>query len=541
MYCCIVDETNEYDDLFFTEEKNIKLTEHEQKECDGLLTEAECFASLKTMTSNKTPGSDGLPLEFYKVFWKGISQYLLKALNTSYANGCLSVTQKRGLMTLIPKKNKDAKLLKNWRPVTLLNCDYKIASKSIANRLNKLLPKLIDYDQTGFQKNRFIGENIRLIDSIITYAREKNLPGLLLFVDFEKAFDSLEWTFIEKTLAHFKFGPSLIAWIKLFYTDIASCVQNNGWASEFFSLNRGVRQGCPLSSYLFLLCVEVLGSTIRNDKQIKGIEVMNSECKISQYADDTTLILDGSNASAFSRSIFVLDAFASISGLCVNYEKMECLWIGSRSSSTDIYPSEKPIKLANKKVYALGTWFSTVNEHMQINFSDRFEKMKKILNSWSARRLTLLGKIAIIKSLAISQIVYALSSLPTPKGLLKDINSLLYEFLWEGKGDKVKRTQIINKYDEGGLKMVDIESFSKALKAKWVVNYLNGDTHGKWKLFFDYYLQKHGGKALFQGNLNSEDVPLLKLHNAFIEEIVQIWSHINYTADEEQDFGNSCI
>ena len=82
-------------------------------------------------------------------------------------------------------------------------------------------------------------------------------------------------------------------------------------------------------------------------------------------------------------------------------------------------------KKANKKVYALGTWFSTVNEHMQINFSDRFEKMKKILNSWSARRLTLLGKIAIIKSLAISQIVYALSSLPTPKGLLKEINSLL--------------------------------------------------------------------------------------------------------------------
>ena len=125
--------------------------------------------------------------------------------------------------------------------------------------------------------------------------------------------------------------------------------------------------------------------------------------------------------------------------------------------------------------------------------------------------------------------------------MLKEINSLLYEFLWDGKGDKIKRTQIINKYDEGGLKMVDIESFSKALKAKWVVNYLNGDTHGKWKLFFYYYLQKHGGKALFQGNLNSEDVPLLKLHNDFIEEIVQIWSHINYTADEEQDFGNSCI
>ena len=124
------------------------------------------------MTYNKTPGSDGLPAEFYKVFWKDISQYLLKALNASYANGCLSVTQRRGLITLIPKKNKDAKLLKNWRPVTLLNCDYKIASKSIANRFKKLLSKLIDHDQTGFQKNRFIGENIRFMHYLPSQLRK---------------------------------------------------------------------------------------------------------------------------------------------------------------------------------------------------------------------------------------------------------------------------------------------------------------------------------------------------------------------------------
>ena len=124
------------------------------------------------MTYNKTPGSDGLPAEFYKVFWKDISQYLLKALNALYANGCLSVTQRSGLITLTPKKNKDAKLLKNWRPVTLLNCDYKIASKSIANRFKKLLSKLIDHDQTGFQKNRFIGENIRFMHYLPSQLRK---------------------------------------------------------------------------------------------------------------------------------------------------------------------------------------------------------------------------------------------------------------------------------------------------------------------------------------------------------------------------------
>ena len=99
---------------------------------------------------------------------------------------------------MIPKKNKAAKLLKNWRPITLLNRDYKIASKWIASRIQKFLSRLIDNDQNGFLKNKFIGENIRLVDSVINYANIKQIPGLLLFIDFEKAFDSLEWSFIEK-------------------------------------------------------------------------------------------------------------------------------------------------------------------------------------------------------------------------------------------------------------------------------------------------------------------------------------------------------
>ena len=95
-------------------------------------------------------------------------------------------------------------------------------------------------------KNRFIGENISLIDSIINYANVEQIKGLLLFIDFEKAFDSIEWSFIQKTLKYYNFGNSLITWIKSFYKDICSCVQNNGWSSDFFTLSRGVRQGCPL-------------------------------------------------------------------------------------------------------------------------------------------------------------------------------------------------------------------------------------------------------------------------------------------------------
>ena len=202
--------------------------------CEGLLNRKECLDALKSMKSNKSPRTSGLPSEFYKVFWNDLAEILINSLNYSYEIGKLSISQRRGIIKLIPKKDAELNLIKNWRPLTLLNCDYKIATKAIASRIKTVIPKLISDDQTGYFKGRFIGENIRLIDSFIKYTAEKNIPGLLLFLDFEKAFDTLEWSFIRKTFLHFGFGTSLLNWIKVFYCDIESCILNNGWASNFF-------------------------------------------------------------------------------------------------------------------------------------------------------------------------------------------------------------------------------------------------------------------------------------------------------------------
>ena len=186
--------TYDQNDTTFFPEREDESAIHEQEltVCEGALTERECLEALKDMGTEKTPGTDGLQAKFYKVFWKDISAILFRALNYAYETGQLSVTQRRGIIKLIPKKDAEPFFIKNWRPLTLLNCDYKIAAKSIANRLKPSLPNLINNDQTGFIKGRFIGENIRLIDSDICYAKEKNIPGLLLFLDFEKAFDTIE-------------------------------------------------------------------------------------------------------------------------------------------------------------------------------------------------------------------------------------------------------------------------------------------------------------------------------------------------------------
>ena len=515
---------------FFPAENTIHLSQEEQNLCEGPLTEKECLTSLKQMADGKTPGTDGLPAEFYKIFWDDISGALLAALNFAYENGQLAMTQRRGIIKLIPKKEADLKILKNWRPLSLLNCDYKIAAKSIANRIQSTLPKLINNDQTGFIKGRFIGENIRLIDSIINYTNDQSIPGLILLLDFEKAFDTLEWSFVEKTLQHYGFGPSIQKWIQTLYCDIESGVMNNGWMSECFKIERGVRQGCPLSPYLFVLSVEVLASAIRSDQHIKGISVNQKEIKLSQYADDTTLILDGSK-DALETSLDVIGKFSKISGLRLNNKKTEALWIGSKARSQDIMFPEKGFRWQHLKIKTLGVWLSIEPElTVKLNFNEKKEKVRNLLRNWQYRRLSLLGKIAILKSLIASQLVHVLSPLPTNHQAIKELNGAFYHFLWDGKPDKIKRNIMINDYSNGGLKMIDLFSFNKSLKTIWIKKYLDKTNLGKWKLFFERELGRYGGEAVFLGNLNKTDI---KHHfsstNIFINEILMIWSEVNYT------------
>ena len=513
----------------FQQANETVLSFEDQQSCDGILTETECVEALKSMDPDKTPGTDGLPAEFYKLFWNDISIYLLSALNLAYESGCLSVTQKRGIIKLIPKKDVEPFYIKNWRPITLLNTDYKIAAKAIANRIKTVLPKLINNDQTGFMKGRFIGENIRLVDGIIQYAARHNVPGLLLFIDFEKAFDSLEWPFIFDTLRFFGFGPSIINWVRTFYCRIESCILNNGWSSNFFQPQRGVRQGCPLSPYLFILAAEVLAKAIRSNRSIKGFSLDNNEVKLSQYADDTTLILDGSKESLIA-ALQTFEDFSKVSGLRLNDSKTEALWIGSKIGHEKIFVPGKNLKWPKSKVKALGLWLSTdPDTAITLNYNEKTEKIRKLLSCWKYRRLTLIGKITVLKSLAASQLVYLLAPLHSNHHAIKEINDMFYHFLWNGKGDKIKRKVMINEPGKGGLKMIDLCTFNKSLKTTWVKKYLDTTNNGKWKLLFDMELKKYDCQGFFRCNLNVSDTKeMIKVSDPFLEEILEYWAEINF-------------
>ncbi len=355
------------------EHKNIpKLTINEKKKCDEPISITELGLALKELPNKKAPGTDGFTSEFFKFFWPDIRDVLFNSLVYAYKKKSLSIEQRRGILTLIPKKDKDLRYLKNWRPLTLLNTDYKVLTKLLARRLQKVISKLVSYDQSGYIKGWFIGENIRNIFDIIDYTKIYNKPGMIVTIDFEKAFDSIAWEFLFKTMQTFNFGEYFTTWIQILYNDSQCCVTNNGYSSQFFRLSRGIRQGCPISALLFVLVVEIMAIRIRHDKDIQGINYAeNKQIKLSQLADDTTLFLK--DEKSLQRSLKVIEHFGNSSGLKLNTEKSEAFWIGS-----DIDNMNKPFKLKWTKNYikCLGVYCGPDSEGaIMLNFEKKINKI----------------------------------------------------------------------------------------------------------------------------------------------------------------------
>ena len=320
------------------------------------------------------------------------------------------------------KKGKDKRYIRNWRPVTLLNVDYKIVTKCLAKRLDKKIPVLIHETQSAFVRNRYIGDVIRLIEEVMNYTEHMNLPGILITVDLEKAFDSLEWSYLFKVLKTFDFGQSFINWIKTCYKNSESCVMNKGTSTGYFKLFRGVRQGDCISPMLFVLALEIFLISLRSEKNIKGIDVHGEEIKNSSFADDLTCFIQDEQSA--SNLFKLLDRFTSVSGLKVNVNKNEAMWLGKQKHCKD-----KPlgVKWPDDPIKIVGIYISYDRERaLQMNLAEPLEKLRCSLNFWKSRDLTILGKIQIIKTMGISRVQYVMNMIEILCSELKKVNSLIY-------------------------------------------------------------------------------------------------------------------
>ena len=390
--------------------------------CEGELTEGELRKAVTSMENDKSPGIDGLTTNFYKHFWPLFGNKLTQVYNYAFRLGQLSVTQRRGVISLLFKKG-DRTLLKNWRPITLLTTDYKIITKALANRLQRVLPLVIHTDQTASIKGRTINDNTRLLHDAIAYANDNNIPLALISVDQLKAFDRVAHGFLFKALECFGFGPNFVRWIRVIYNSVSSSVRTNGWLTAFINLERGLRQGCPLSMPLYVLTAETMACNIRNNPRIHGLRPPDSqaEVKLSQFADDTTLLL--TDEQSITETFSTFDLYQRASGAKTNKGKCKGLWCGAFAQRTDqFFGFEWYNDFIRDNI--LGQYFGNV-DCTQRNWEAKIQKIQNIVDAYRHRDLSFKGRDLLINTLLTSTLWYNVMSLSMPPWAVAQINRLI--------------------------------------------------------------------------------------------------------------------
>ena len=302
---------------------------------------------------------------------------------------------------------------------------------------------------------------------------------MLLSIDFKKAFDSVEWNFLFECLKHFGFGESYLKWIKTLYNESASCIKNNGFVSEPFFIYRGIRQGCPVSGLLFVIAVELLANRVRSSNSIKGFNLgfPNNRVKISQYADDTIFFLN--NKNEICSAVNILDEFGKYSGTKLNLSKCEGMWLGKtkeKQHNCSLFGFKWP-----KVIRCLGIYLGyDETEKFEMNWNKKLESIKHLITTWSKRDLTLFGKVQIIKTLIVPQVILVASLQTIPLGITKELNKLCYKFLWgNNNSEKISRKKLNHPKQDGGIDMINIDVMFTALKAKWVQRVNDADPNQK--------------------------------------------------------------
>ena len=464
------------------------LSDEESNLCEGLFSLSEASEALDGMADSKAPGSDGLPKEFYKAFWHILGSDLVDVFNDALSSGCLSVSQRTALITLIFKKG-DRLDHKNWRPISLLNSDYKLCARILAGRLLQVLQSIIGLDQTCGVRGRFIGDSVAFLRDLVDFTSEANTPAAILSLDQEKAFDRVDWAFLFRILGKFGFGASFISWVKLLYTNIRSAVLVNGYRSDYFWPSRGVRQGCPLSPLLYVISIEVLAANLRSHPDIIGLQLPGSSSflpTVALYADDTSVIVN--SESAIQATFSVYELFERGSGAKLNFSKCEGLLLGpwrflSRFPSVNISWSSTKIKI-------LGVFIGH-GDLSEDNWRPRLDAVSRCLNSWRSRALSLAGRALVVNALALSRVWYVASVIHMPEWVRSELRRTVFNFIWAGKRELVARRVMYHPKSRGGFSVVSVDFKISALLIQWVRR-LSVCPNG-WVYLLKYWLlDRHG-------------------------------------------------
>ena len=447
------------------------LTDEERTMLSSEITKEDLQFALKSMKLGKSPGVDGLTVAFYRQFWPVIGDLVFNSIMHAQKEGHFTIEQRRGIIKLLPKPRRDPRYIKNIRPITLLNVDYKLFTKVLGDRVKNVLPSLIHTDQNGFVQNRYLGNNVLDVYSLVALAEDSHDDNFtLLSLDIEKAFDSVNWDFIRATLWAFGFPEEFIDWVFLTQQDAYVNILNNGHISERIKLNRGLAQGCCLSPFLFILAIEGLASTIRADERIPGIAAAYDTKKVALVADDSLLSFIGST-TVIQRVKTILDHFSLVSGLKLNYDKSTLIALGPRVPSwfeDDCVSEFRKVHISEGFTY-LGLMVSNDrNQMVTANFGVDPNIVDTIMDSRSPRHTSLSGRILQINQLVVSTFVYRFQLLPSPPlPQFTQITRSCFEYIWDHGRHRLNRNIMYQSKKTGGFGLVNVMAKNQSLKFAW--------------------------------------------------------------------------
>ncbi|XP_033998587.1 uncharacterized protein LOC117492420 [Trematomus bernacchii] len=419
------------------------------------LTVSELEGALNRMNKGKVPGIDGLPVEFYAKFWSILGPVLLEVLTEVLQAGEMSGSLATGVISLLYKKG-DRTEIGNWRPLTMLCVDYKLFIKLLAARMSLFLEELIHPDQACAVPGRKITDSLLLIRDTICFARDRNFQLVVLNLDFEKAFDRLSHQYLFQVLKQMGFPKRFIDWVALLYRGTTSKFIVNGHLTKAVNINCGVRQGCPLSALLYIICIEPLAQILRRDQQITGVHIPGSgglQTKCILYMDDINLLC--TDLLSVNRTLDLTDWFGQASGSKLNISKTQAQFYGPW---TETEKTGLPLTVTQTEQKILGIQFDNEGGG-KTNWTSLVGKVRQRLGYWGLRGLTMEGKVLIIKAVILPLLLLVGSVFIPPRRVLLELERAIFYFLWGSKWERITRKEMKKSKQKGGKGVPDLHLF----------------------------------------------------------------------------------
>uniref|UniRef100_A0A803T714 Reverse transcriptase domain-containing protein n=1 Tax=Anolis carolinensis TaxID=28377 RepID=A0A803T714_ANOCA len=447
-----------------------KITETQRERLNGRITEEEISRAIKKLPSSKAPGPDGFSMLYYKIFQDILVSPLQKVMNKILEEGKVPQTWNSANIVVIPKGKMDNTQVKNYRPISLLNADYKIFASILADRLKEVLKVRIAEDQSGFLPGRQMRENIRNILNVIEYYEKNNRKEIaFLFLDAEKAFDNVNWFCMFEILREMDVGFYFSNAIKAIYSKQTARIITNGQISNTINISKGTRQGCPLSPPLFIMTIEILLNAIRNNKELKGPRTKNFSYKTRAFADDLVCLIEDP-LEQFDKWWEVIQNYGEVAGFKINRGKTQILTKNMTHKRKEKLQRNTGIEVV-KKIRYLGLEITASNAHLfKNNYERKWKEIKEKMKKWGYLQLSLLGKIATVKMKILPEVNFLFQNLPIlkTKKTIAEWHKDIQKFIWEGKKARIGFKYLKDDIKRGGMGLPDLQLYYDAAALSWV-------------------------------------------------------------------------